>query len=321
MEETINILFGSDINYAPYYGVMLSSLLRHNKESRFDVYLLTDSSWTVQQNSKFEKLTKKYNSEFHVVKVDEEQMQICPLNPENHVARTTYYRLMAGKLLPDTIDKILYFDGDMVVLGDIRELWNFDMTNYAIAGAIDSLQFDDETYERLDFDKKYGYINVGTELMNLKYLRENHIAEKSLDYIVKHPGILPLMDQDVINTLVADKKAFIPITFNYQVTYLMSYFYKTFPQTFKDEVLKNSNNPIIVHYNGGVKPWQWRYYGLPYKKLWDEEYKASPWCCARMNKPWTKYIKHLIKRVVRKKALLSAQRKQYIPESADCKFE
>jgi len=44
--EKINILIASDVNYAPYYGVMLTSIFENNKSLSFVIYLLTDETWT-----------------------------------------------------------------------------------------------------------------------------------------------------------------------------------------------------------------------------------------------------------------------------------
>ena len=77
MDERINILIGSDINYAPYYGVMLTSLFMNNKESKFDVYLLTDETWTDAETKKFSNLANSFNSTFKVIVVDFDISDIC----------------------------------------------------------------------------------------------------------------------------------------------------------------------------------------------------------------------------------------------------
>ena len=136
-KERINILIGSDINYAPYYGVMLTSLFINNRESQFDIFLLTDNSWTEKETKKFEKLCASYHSRFFVRVVEEEELRICPLNPNNHISRSTYYRLRAAVLLPDSVDKILYLDGDTIVRGSLKELYDINMDNHSIAASIE----------------------------------------------------------------------------------------------------------------------------------------------------------------------------------------
>ena len=74
--DILNILCATDDNYAPYYGVMLTSLFMNNKDSQFDVYLLTDTTWTEKETKRFKKLCGQYNSRFIVKIVDEEFIQI-----------------------------------------------------------------------------------------------------------------------------------------------------------------------------------------------------------------------------------------------------
>ena len=40
-----------------------------------------------------------------------------------------YYRIFAAGYLPDTLDKILYMDSDIVVKGDVSSLYNQELGN------------------------------------------------------------------------------------------------------------------------------------------------------------------------------------------------
>ena len=114
-KERINILIASDINYAPYYGVMLTSLFENNRNSSFDVFLLTDNTWSKTETIKFETLCKKNNSNFYVRIInDVEITDSFPLSA--HLNRATYYNLNAANLLPSTIHRVIYMDGDMIVM-------------------------------------------------------------------------------------------------------------------------------------------------------------------------------------------------------------
>ena len=146
MDERINILIGSDINYAPYYGVMLTSLFMNNKESKFDVYLLTDETWTDAETKKFSNLANSFNSTFKVIVVDFDIVKDFPKT--FHISLPTYYRLQACNLLPNIIHKILYLDGDMIVSGDIRSLWDINMDGLAVAGVPDCASWSDEYFDR-----------------------------------------------------------------------------------------------------------------------------------------------------------------------------
>ena len=171
MKDPINILLGSDVNYAPYYGVMLTSLFYNNQDCHFDVYMLTDKTWTLQETKNFEKLCGQYDSRFNVFVVNEDKVKDFP--QVDHITLPTYYRLQACNILPASIHKILYLDGDMLVLGSIQFLWSINLEGYAFAGAEDMDSVCGDCFRRLDYDSKYGYYNAGVSLYNFDYWIED----------------------------------------------------------------------------------------------------------------------------------------------------
>ena len=79
-------------------------------------------------------------------------------NPD--VTRADYAKFKLCSIFPNT-EKILYLDGDVIVLKDLTEFYNTDIEDYYIAG-IDDLEcgWADERKER--------YFNNGVMLLNLK---------------------------------------------------------------------------------------------------------------------------------------------------------
>lgn len=311
--DRINILIASDCNYAPYYGVMLTSLFMNNTESRFDIHLLTDSTWTDQVSAKFEKLVTKYNSEFHVHVVDEKQMETLPTI--GHINHATYYNLCASLLLPNSVHKIIYLDGDMIVNGDIRPLWELDLQGNACAMVPNCTYFDQSYYDRLGYDSQYGYYNNGTTVYDLDWLRKNNFTTKALRYIEEKPERSILMDQDAQNALLHDQILKLPFKYNFQVTYLNGRRWNTYPNYFKEKVINAAEHPVIIHYCDRLKPWQYQYYLMPYGKLWNKYRRMSLWKDCAIRKPRINYGKHLLKRVLKHNSLVYARNKEFIPES------
>lgn len=295
MDERINILIGSDINYAPYYGVMLTSLFVNNKESKFDVYLLTDETWTDAETKKFEKLCNQYDSNFYVYIVNVDILKEFP--KAGHITLPTYYRLQACNILPESIHKILYLDGDMIVLGDIRPLWNINLEGYAFAGAEDCDSVSEECYKRLGYDRKYGYYNAGVSLYNFDYWRQNHISEKLIELINTKPEIMKWMDQDAVNSLLHKNRFVIPRRWDFEVYYMFNQWWDKYDNSLKKEIIEESSHAVIIHYNGNVKPWSFRYLGYPFCQIWRFYNKQSFWKID-INKPRSKYFKHLIRHML-----------------------
>lgn len=313
--ERINILIASDINYAPYYGVMLTSLFENNRESKFDIHLLTDSTWSDKVSAKFEKLVDKYDSEFHVHIVDEKKMENLPTI--GHINKASYYNLCAPLLLPESINKIIYLDGDMIINGSIRPLWELDLQGKACAMVPNCTYFDQSYYDRLGYDNQYGYYNNGTTVYDLEWLRKNNFTTKALQYIEEKPERSILMDQDAQNALLHDQILELPFEYNFQVTYLNERRWNTYPNYFRDKVIDAAEHPIIIHYCDRLKPWHYQYYLMPFDKLWNKYCRMSLWKDCIVRKPMISYVKHLLKRVIMHHSLMKIRNKEFIPESLE----
>ena len=60
--------------------------------------------------------------------------EFSDLSVSHHITHTAYFRLFAARLLPETIEKVIYLDSDVLVQCDLTELWNFDVgENYCLA--------------------------------------------------------------------------------------------------------------------------------------------------------------------------------------------
>ena len=312
--ERINILIASDINYAPYYGVMMTSLFLNNKESKFDIHLLTDSTWKEIETKRFESLVAKYNSTFHVYVVDEKQLEKFPLR--GHLTLPTYYNLCASSLLPESIHRIIYMDGDMIVNGDILPLWELDLKEYVCAQVLGGSYCDKSIYDRLGYDEKYGYYNNGVVLYDFDKLRKMDFSNKAMQYITDNPEKVTWLDQDTMNALLYDKTLRLPFRYNFQTVALTKRYWKYYDEKFRLYVLEESKSPVVVHYAGNVKPWTLQYWGLPYGNMWNKYYRNSVWKEAIQYKKMSmKYFKYLLKRIFRSSIFRQRCKQEYIDQA------
>jgi lipopolysaccharide biosynthesis glycosyltransferase len=139
-------------------------------------------------------------------------------------------------------DKIIFLDSDIVVLGNIDYLIDF---NGDIGGVRD-----------LYIDQ----YNTGVLVVSKKYLSEK--ITNDLIHLTTIYGITEHLDQDIINSYFYDEVTEIPISYNYLKTY-------------SKEIFKNSGLPKhikILHYIV-KKPWQQK--PLVYLEegtIWQERY-------------------------------------------------
>lgn len=105
----------------------------------------------------------------------------------------SFARCYLPEILPD-IDKILYLDLDIWVEKDISELWNIDITDYAIAAVVD---INARNFHLPYIPNVNVYINSGVLLMNLEYMRKHNMVEQFHELL--NTWLLSFPDQDTLN--------------------------------------------------------------------------------------------------------------------------
>lgn len=271
--DVINILCSTDDNYVPQTGIMLTSLFENNPGESFHVYILTRG---IQEDAinKLKRVGQEHHSEIDIITVSLSMFADCPIRPGDHVTLETYFRLLAPRLLPEHIFRILYLDVDIIINGPVRKLWEWDIDNYAIGAIVDESFCNQEIYSRLQLDTKNPYFNAGVLLLNLDYWRENEVSARCMQCIQDNPDILLFHDQDTLNRVLANERVLLPITYNFQTGYMLSWIYPDYPEDFQALVQKTAKErPIIIHFSGPMKPWfvgndhPYRYYFRHYRSI------------------------------------------------------
>ena len=254
-KEKINILVTLDENYVPYLNIMLSSMLQSNSDCFFDVYLLHSAIG----EDKVLKTKEILRESGKLIMVKAKDIGLGNAPTTSRYPEEIYYRIFAAKYLPDTVDKVLYLDPDIIVNGSLRPLYNMPLDEYYFAAASHTGPFLRKFNEiRLDMDDESPYINSGVMLMNLKRLREEQNYEDVFDFIEKRKSFLMLPDQDIISSLYGSKILALD-TFRYNMTERLYLQHAPFEKDFDiDWVKKNS---VIIHYCGRNKPWKPNYRG------------------------------------------------------------
>ena len=275
MIQPINILCCTDEKYAPYYGIMLTSLFDNNKEVAFDIYVLT-AGLCEDTLRNYQVLASQNNSRIHVITIDDEMMKKCPIREGDHVTLAAYYRIIAPLYLPNNLDKILYMDGDIIINGRINDLWNTDIYDHAMGAIIDEAYFRDEPYIRLGYDKSFPSINSGVLLINLNYWREHDVISRCMKCIENMADKLLFHDQDTLNVVLHNEIKLLPLTYNFQRGFIDFAFYNNYDSKYQEEINGEKYKPTVIHYTGYSKPW---HEGCrhPYTSYFLHYWKKSLW--------------------------------------------
>lgn len=293
MAEKVYVLCATDENYAPYCGVMLTSVFENTPNA--EAFILVSNQLSSKQTQKFSQLELEYNTKITFIQLDEANFSQLSVGLGNWSVEA-YYRLAAPQILPN-LDKIIYLDCDVVVCCDLRELWDIPIYNNSALVALDPLTYEKSTFERLKYPFEKGYFNSGVMVINLEYWRKNDVQQQSICYLKENAANILYIDQDALNYVLQDSKKNIPFVYNFIPFSFCDYIYSILPDDIKKEL--ECIEPKIIHYAGGyriARPWSCCSYRTPFRNKWYSYKNKSPWKDLREKYPQQKKLKWWIKR-------------------------
>lgn len=246
----IHIALNIDDRYVQHCSVLMASICRNNISKNIHFHILSIS--LLKSNvTILESLAKKFLAEISFYLINKERLTNLPTTEK--WSQSIYLRLLIPKMLDSNIHRVLYLDCDMVVRGNLDELWNTDLTGKAAAVVEDLHHFNAPMIERLGYDPYESYFNSGMLLMNLDYFREKKCVERIFEFMKSNMAILIHPDQDALNAVLHGQCVFVHCRWNYHYRFQVSYLY---PQIFLSKDLDKIANrtPIILHFSER-KPW------------------------------------------------------------------
>lgn len=245
MKKEIPIFFTIDDKYAPCISVAIKSIIDNaSNEYKYKIMVLHQN--LDEENIK--KISSLENDNFEIkfthmkdgldsITDREENRLRC-----DYFTLTIYFRLFIPDMFPE-YDKAIYIDSDIVVPGDISELFNIELGDNLIGACNDKSVLDVPELARYMEEaigvSKYEYINSGVLLMNLKEMRERKFCKKFLELLNTYHFDCIAPDQDYLNAMC-----------NGKILYLDER-WDAMPTEGKEQL----SNPKLIHYNLFQKPW------------------------------------------------------------------
>ncbi|MDR1623925.1 MAG: glycosyltransferase family 8 protein [Tannerellaceae bacterium] len=250
----IHIACNIDTRFTTHCAVTLVSLFENNKTSDICVHIIASGLPDADQEI-LKNLAVRYGNEVRFYFPPSDLLSSFSIKKcGKRISMAAYYRCMLSVILPEQLDKVLYLDCDIVVLGDIMELWETDMSTCGVACVDDISKDEDERYERLHYDKSYSYFNSGVLLINLSYWREHEVDKQCVRYFRTYPERILFNDQDLLNVVLYKDKVFVPLKWNMQDGFYRYGIEKKVSDwpAFRQALL----HPVILHYTN-KKPWNY----------------------------------------------------------------
>lgn len=182
------------------------------------------------------------------------------------ISAATYARLLLSDLLPARVGRVVYLDADILVRGDLGELIGADLNGAPIGAVRDFLE--DTTF------------NAGVLVIDMEQWRAGQIGERALRRAVEEREI----DQHALNAVVPTWHELAPYWNVQNGNLFFEGLHGLAPprtggamsQEFQERRWELIRKAEVVHFLGGVKPWN-RLCPLPGTTRWVREMVRTRW--------------------------------------------
>lgn len=107
------IAFGISKAFTYPVGVLITSILKNNKDIKISFHIFIDNKIDDKELSRFKELIKFYNTDIIIYEIDNSEF----LNlDDKEFTVAAYYRFAIPYQLKDITDKYLYIDADMILI-------------------------------------------------------------------------------------------------------------------------------------------------------------------------------------------------------------
>lgn len=241
--ETVPVFFACDDNFVKYTMVAITSLKANaNKDRKYDIHILCIKITDVMKKKCLELSDNTFRITFDDV-TDYMKAISYKMPIRDYYSKTTYYRLFIAEMFPQ-YDKAIYIDSDLVVKGDISEMYDIDITGSYVGATFEQVMQVDifaEYSEKALGIPRDDYFNAGVLLINCVMWRENKVLDQFIKLLHEFTFVVA-QDQDYLNVLFQDKYTKIPKCWDCE--------------TFQPSV--TMEDAKIIHYIFTEKPWHYK---------------------------------------------------------------
>ncbi len=243
----IDIALGFDAAYAPHAGALIASLTRAAPGARFRFIVLHEG---VSADAQARLQSIAPNSEFFWVELRADD--VPEYAARDHFSRAILHRLGLEARAPEDCARVLYLDADVIVLGDVRELWATDLGGAALGAVVDCEGDVAAFAQRWGLSlSDNGYFNSGVLLIDLQQVRARRLFSAAIEFVVAHGAELRYADQDALNHVFWNAWRALPPAWNAQKLMVL----EAKAQALPAELRFHDRLPYLVHFTGREKPW------------------------------------------------------------------
>jgi lipopolysaccharide biosynthesis glycosyltransferase len=247
---TIPTLFCINATYGQHAAVCIVSLLENNPEAFFEIAVVSTEPLGAAEEKLRRTVGAYENCGLRVMHLGASSGMTLPVRAL-HYTMDTYTRLWVADFFGADVDYVLYLDSDMVVVGNISELWNTDIGDNILGAVTIPGSTRCAAY---GIPESFGYFQSGVLRINLKRWRTERIFDRLQNYIAGNAEKIVDADQDVLNACLYDRRLPLPYIWNVIAPFYFDYHPLGISDAERRAVRENAR---IVHFNGPSKPWSY----------------------------------------------------------------
>ncbi|MBY4961295.1 SP_1767 family glycosyltransferase [Streptococcus suis] len=240
--KTLDIAFSVNNRYAQYLGATILSILAHHPKEEVRVHILyKEIAQSILQD--LDNLAQQTpNLELHFHLLEDQQFSAIPIRTEQFPFES-FSRFLLPELLAD-LGRILYLDVDILVHGNLMELFQTDLEGYALGAVVeaDIFKYYQWYLDSLGFSPNDAYFSSGVLLMDLDKMRQNGTTNQLIAMALEKAQDYNFPDQDILNLYYKGNFKQLSPAYNYTDVR------KQNRELATDEI-------IIEHFNGDIKAW------------------------------------------------------------------
>lgn len=193
---------------------------------------------------------------------------------------STYFKLLVPDVLDAGVARAIWLDCDLLVTGDLSELWDIDLKGMPVAAVQDKLVPLASSRGGIASRAEAGipdgakYFNAGVMIVDVDQWRVRRVTAQALDHLTRRWKSVVFWDQEGLNVALAGMWMELDEKWNCNVS---------LPG---NRTGRGNPDPAILHFAGMLKPWVYRTRD-PAWSLYMRYLDRTPWARFRPSRSLT----------------------------------
>lgn len=299
----VPVMFAVTSSWLVPLAVTLYSLCLHTNPRRlYEIQIVHDGLKASERKELRKAISGHPHISVHFVTLPEKLFQSLQNRDCGRFSSLSYVRLLAASLFPQ-YDRLLYLDVDILLNGDVAELYDTDLQGKPVAAVRDCAALQSISTGKLASHLEYLngmgitfpllYCNAGVMVMDLRQMRQKGMENTLLRILRSRPDSFPYADQDILNIAFHGNMMPLPVEWNYHFQFELHHqgmqVLIAGTEFEKVHALFNNRSWKLFHLVGGYKPW------LPpdMEKIYHRLYLSLWWPAARQTPAFRSELRSL----------------------------